>query len=345
MFDIDWGCEAPLAPALPGQRTLGDLIEIYQTDPVSTFHNLRYHVRRNQANALKRLKEQHGHWLLSDLRKRHFKLWYGQWTADGKISSGHAYVAKLRTLASFGAGDLEDQDCERICLILRRFKVPHAPPRKTFITAAQAEAVRCVAHEMGWPSLALAQAFQFEGGLRQKDIIGEWIPETEPGESDLHYRGQKWLRGLRWNEITDDLILEHLTSKKQKDVEVDLKLAPMVLEELPHVIYRTASGPIIINEITGLPWTANEYRRKWRICANIAGVPKNVWNMDSRSGAFSEADMAGADEGHIQTLATHSSVSQTRQYIRGSKRRKITDVQLRRVAFRQQTNSGAQDVA
>jgi hypothetical protein len=28
-----------------------------------------------------------------------------------------------------------------------------------------------------------------------------------------------------------------------------------------------ASGPLIINDVTGLPWTANEYRRKWRLVA------------------------------------------------------------------------------
>lgn len=346
MFDVDWGLDGSAIPSLVAGRSLAQLIEAYQTDPVSTFHKLRYHVRCNQICSLARLKAEYGHWQLSELRQRHFKLWHLGWSDGGKLSRAQASIALLRTICGFGASDLEDQDCERICLILRRLRFPHAPPRKTYITAAQADAVRRVAHQMGWPSIALAQAIQFEAGLRQKDVIGEWVPDTEPGESEVHYRGMKWLRGLRWNEIDDDLILDHLTSKKQKDIEVDLKLAPMVLEELPRVVHRTVDGPVIINEVSGLPWTGNEFRRKWRICASIAGVPKDVWNMDSRSGAFSEADQAGADEGHIQTLATHSDVGQTRKYIRGNQRRKITDVQQRRVAFRrQQALKEGRDVA
>lgn len=77
-----------------------------------------------------------------------------------------------------------------------------------------------------------------------------------------------------------------------------------------------ASGPLIINDVTGLPWTANEYRRKWRLVATKAGVPKNVWNMDSRSGAISEAIQAGAPIEFVRHAATHSDVSQTADYDR-----------------------------
>jgi hypothetical protein len=35
-----------------------------------------------------------------------------------------------------------------------------------------------------------------------------------------------------------------------------------------------ASGPIVICDTNGLPWTDCEFRRKWRKVANAAGVPK-----------------------------------------------------------------------
>jgi hypothetical protein len=35
------------------------------------------------------------------------------------------------------------------------------------------------AHELGRSELALAQALQFEGTLRQIDVIGEWLPDPE----------------------------------------------------------------------------------------------------------------------------------------------------------------------
>ena len=38
---------------------------------------------------------------------------------------------------------------------------------------------------------------------------------------------------------------------------------------------------MVICEFNNPPWSTNEFRRKWRIVADKAGVPKNVRNMDS----------------------------------------------------------------
>jgi len=79
---------------------------------------------------------------------------------------------------------------------------------------------------MGRPSIALAQAFQFELMLRQKDVIGEYVPIAEAGISDLQVDGLKWLRGIRWEEISEDLVLRHITSKRQKLIEISLRMRP-----------------------------------------------------------------------------------------------------------------------
>jgi hypothetical protein len=76
------------------------------------------------------------------------------------------------------------------------------------------------------------QAFQFECTLRQKDVIGEMGAAVRARRVGRHHPRQKWLRGIVWQEIDENLILRHVTSKKQKMTEVDLKLAPMVMEEL-----------------------------------------------------------------------------------------------------------------
>jgi hypothetical protein len=210
-----------------------------------------------------------------------------------------------------------------------RFKGTEARGKK--VTAEYATMIRTKARaEFGWDSIALGQAFQFECTFRQKDVIGELVPLSEPGVSAVivrsQKRDQKWLRGIVWQEIDQNLILRHVTSKKQKLVTVDLKLAPMVLDELalmvgisPAELTRDmlpASGPIIINEQTNQPWTGNEYRRKWRKVARACGIPDEVWNMDSRSGAISEADMAGAPGEWVKQAATHSDISQTMDYTR-----------------------------
>jgi site-specific recombinase XerD len=191
--------------------------------------------------------------------------------------------------------------------------------------------------------MALAQALQFELMLRQKDVIGEWVPLKEPGISATVGPKGKWISGLRWEEIDQNLILRHTTSKRGKDIEVDLKLAPMVLEELalltktPIVqLTRTAlpvTGPVILCEVTGWPYTTAEFRRKWRIVANEAGIPKEVRSMDSRAGAISEATDAGADLEHVRHAATHSDIAMTQRYSRGSTD-KVAGVSRLRVAHR-----------
>lgn len=324
--------------------TLADLVRIYQTDRISTYHQLRYHTRQNAASILRRLVAAHGHVELSAIKRRDLAEWYMDWAKDGKVSMAHSFIAQLRTMSGYGASMLENDECERISSVLHRMKFAHGPARTERLTSDQVVAIRTAAREhFGWYSLALAQAFQFECMFRQKDICGEWIPLAEPGESDVVVRGQKWLRGIRWEEINDKWILTHKTSKRQKDIQWNLAAAPMVLEELAVMVELPVdqlsrhlfpvSGPIIINDVNGLPWTANEYRRKWRKVADHCKIPKGVKNMDTRAGAITEATEAGADLEHVKHAATHSDIAQTQRYSRGASE-KIASVQKTRVEFR-----------
>lgn len=86
-----------------------------------------------------------------------------------------------------------------------RFEIPKA--RTERMTPEQARDICVKAHEMGRPSIALAQAFQFDVGLTQKDVIGEWVPLSEAAESEVIDGDRKWIRGLRWETINDDFLL------------------------------------------------------------------------------------------------------------------------------------------
>ena len=160
-------------------------------------------------------------------------------------------------------------------------------PRLVQLTAEHVREIRAVARDhFGWYSIALAQALQFELMLSQKDVIGEWVPVSEPGDSDIVWRDQKWLRGLRWSNIDNSLILRHVAGSSGRPIEVDLRTAPMILEEFR--VYGQAMrsiigtrAPIVINDVTGMPWSTGEFRRKWRIVAKKAGVPDIVKNRDS----------------------------------------------------------------
>jgi hypothetical protein len=128
----------------------------------------------------------------------------------------------------------------------------------------------------------------FECGLNQKDVIGEWVPATEPGDGEV-YGDEKWTRGLRWEEIDSDFILRH---KSIRGVDtIDLKGKAMVLNELNYLMppamqsthaireFLPKSGAVVRSERhNNLPWRSSEFRRLWRSFANNVGIPKNVRN-------------------------------------------------------------------
>src|ERR1700730_9649203 len=145
------------------------------------------------------------------------------------------------------------------------------------MTPEQAIAVRDAANKRGMRSIALTQVLQFECGLTQKQAIGEWVPLTEPGSSDVVEGKSKWVAGIRWSDIDRLLVLTF-----GKDIKVDLNRCPMALEELSRVGYPLPqSGPVIVNEGTGLPYAVYQFRMEWRATADAAGLPKAVQNMHS----------------------------------------------------------------
>jgi hypothetical protein len=177
----------------------------------------------------------------------------------------------LHQVCMFGSLVLPPESgCKALCQIFEtmakaRMMGTNAKKRKEYITAGQSRLLRQAAHAIGYRSIALQQAIAFELGLRQKDVIGEWLPKASPGVSDIHWGPRKWLMGLRWEEIDAELILKHRLSKSVRgrnnlmDTDVgtlkawDLKAHPMVMEELAQLcggmVDRSklpASGPLIM---------------------------------------------------------------------------------------------------
>jgi hypothetical protein len=309
--------------------TLRSLIRCYQSDEDSPYHKLRHQTRIGYRNDLRRLDEWHGDTLMSDIKARMLLAWHAKWMGGTKVHMAHGLMGKLRTVIGFGVTFLEDDQCERLAVILHNMRFEAGKGREQHLTAEHAIAIRKAAHERGLPSIALAQAFQFECTLRQKDVIGEWVPMEEPGMSDEIFENKKWLRGLRWSSIDKDFILRHTTSKRQKDLTVDLKLAPMVMEELKDLIGIPDRGPVIIYEGTSRPYRAPRFRTLWREIAKAAKVPAAVYNMDTRAGAISEATDAGASLEDVRHAATHSNIKTTQGYSRGSTEKVAKVMQIR----------------
>lgn len=274
-------------PAADG--SVASLVRRYRED--EKYQNLRYATRTYYDTLIKRILEDCGEDQLSNLNRQAIQRLYDRWSERGK-SIAHSLVTMLRGLFNFGAATLNDERCEQLVAMMHNMRFKVAERRSERLTEQHVIAIRELAKKCGLRSVALAQAFQFDCMLRQKDVIGEWMPQSEPGISDTLNKDEKWLRGLRWEEIDEHLVLRHMPSIGNKLVEVDLKSCRMVMEELTkleeYVGARPTRGPIIICESTMRPWTADAYRNIWRKIATHAGVPKGVKNMDSRPRMGSE---------------------------------------------------------
>lgn len=315
---------------------LKKLIKKYKTDPLSRWHKLRYATRRNQNNLLRQIDSRYGNTKLRDINARALIQWHTEWLDKTKFSSAQAFIKKIRAVFGFGLTILEDKECARIRQSMSSLRFPSAPKRKQRIKPQSAVAIIAAAHASGDHSIALAQAFQYECMLRQKDVIGERVPIDEDGAAYLIDGDEKWSRGILWEEIDSDLILRHTTSKTGKAAVFDLNLAPMVKAELDRLGCIPKSGPIVVDHRSGLPFHDYEFRRRWRQCARAADVPDDEFNMDNRSGAISEAFDAKANPDFIRTSATHSDLATTQGYNRGEELARSSSVSIARSASRSQ---------
>ena len=303
--------------------TFASLVECYLSDSESSYKTVEYASRQQYDKLCKRVRQDMGDWKVEETGTREINQQHRAWRDGSGVAMAHACISMLRMLTGFGATILEDAPCQRLrgLLSLRRF--PMGDRRQVFLSFEQASNLCDRARANGMPAVALAQAIQFELALRQKDVIGAWVPQDDAALSDITDHGRKWIKGLRWETIDANLILRHRTSKKKKMLVADLNLAPLVMQELTKSFGSTLrtsfplSGPIIVDNKTGQPYSANTYRYIWRQLATELGIPKGVQNRDSRSGAITEALAAGAQPDDVRKAATHSQLSTTMIYSRG----------------------------
>jgi hypothetical protein len=282
--EVDETFQGKPAPPLPAaaERVVGmvlrELVQLYRTHDDSPYQGLLHKTRLNYDTLLMRLEKEHGPVPLADMKYNVLRGWYDKWSAgETKKSMGHAMVTMLRGLASFGV-KLDIKECERLAIVLRTLRVAqvkrHKPGR---MTDKQVADIMEAARDLGVASIGLAQALQHECRLRQLDCIGQWVPMREPGPDDVVHGDRKWTRGIRWEQIDENLVLRHVPSMEKKQIEMDLSKCPLVAAEIKRV-GRKSSGPVIVCELTQRPWTDHDFRRQWRDVAKAAGIPDNLTN-------------------------------------------------------------------
>jgi hypothetical protein len=268
------------------------LVRRYRDDEHSPYQKVHFRSRAHYASLLRRIDLDLGSKKICEIKSRDLLAAHQLWTARG-VAMAHALAGMLRMLCNYGATVLGDGECERLSVLLHNMRFPKAKSSNgKRLTADHVEVIIRKAHEMGLHSIALAQAFQSDCMLHQRDVIGEWVPNSEPGVSDVTHRKEKWLRGIRWSGIDENLILRHTTSKGRKglkDIEINLQNAPRVMAEFNLIGTLPQGGPMVISEASGVPYKAHDFRAVWRKVARAAGIPDEIKNMDSRAGDTSRS--------------------------------------------------------
>lgn len=304
------------------------LCRLYQQHPDSPFHEVKRNTRDSYVDSLKVIEATIGHWIVRRLAPLDIKRAHRTWRApkiDGdrpRKKRAHSAVTLFRTVLRFGfllghkeCGQLDDQ--------LKMMKFERGDGRNQVMTFAQAGRIARKALELGKTGVipadrGLAMAIgvwaQYEMGLRQKDVIGEWGPAV-PGTPDAVYSNDEmWTGQLRWDALKGwKLRIE--TSKTGKVVYHDLTDYPALFNVIDQVPHAERAGAFVKGE-HGLPIRERSYRKWFREIARAADIPDDVWLMDSRAGGATEAYEAGVETVVIRDHLTHSTETMTKHYIR-----------------------------
>ena len=136
------------------------------------------------------------------------------------------------------------------------------------------------------------------------------------------------------------MVLRKVHTKTRAYVEFNLKLYPIIIEEIERVLPEKRIGPMIISERTGEPYKHRTFTQTWRKVADKAGVPRTVWNMDARAGAISEAYDAGAGETDVMKHAGHKNRQTSARYNRSALEQTSRVARLRWLIARRTRHEG-----
>lgn len=259
--------------------------------------------------------------------------------APDRMRRAYAAIQMLRVVVNYGR-TLKLDACCALGDVLANMEFEGLKRRESRITYEQVCAFRKAAHEAGRPSMALGITLQFDLGMRQRDVIGEWLTDKTPAQPGIVFAGMRWADGLTFEHITGT-VLRKRTSKTGNVVEHDLAQIPDTLAELERIPADRRLGPLVVNEENGLPYKRRVYVKWFRIIARKAGIPDEVWSMDARAGAVTEALDAGAQPLDVMNAAGHTQLSTTQGYDRTSLQ-KTSRVAKLRVASRRKPNSSGQ---
>src|SRR5262249_11145466 len=123
-------------------------------------------------------------------------------------------------------------------------------------------------------------------------------------------------------------------------VVLDLKMLPMVIEELANVPQEARHGPLIVNPRTGLPYRNWYFGEVWRQVRKATGIRKEVWNRDMRAAGITEGGQAAAPTDDLAKQAGHANKRTTAKVYDRDRLESARRVAKARVAHRTQGDRG-----
>lgn len=318
---LAWLAAGNKFPTAHYDGTIGSACDRFSSDEDSPYFECKWNTQRLYEQGIKIVKATVGARVVRELIGSDFRRWHRNWAkpveegAPPRLHRAKHTMDLIRRVIAYGV-TCGHADCLRADQILSKMRFAAPPTRKEKMLLEHVSAIRAKAHEMGLPSVALATAFQFDLAMRQKDVVGEWLPMSEGEAGGITFRNTRWANGLNWADIGADQILRKVHVKTGFEIEYDLSLAPNVLAEIALADRRI--GPVIISEVTGDPYRNTKFAETFRKVAKAAGIPQTVWSMDARAGAISEAYDAGASGTDVQKHAGHTNPQTSARYNRGS---------------------------
>lgn len=305
--------------------TFASLLGVYQVDPESEYHNLKPSALKPYAHYIPKLMAHIGTLRIDGCDGRDVKKWFRVWAGVEDLRDPAAMLPKanmilaiLKAAVSFGIV-CKKPGCRSFKAILDELEFPKSKRREYAPTAEQITAIRAAARAAGAPSRALCYALQFETTARQWDLIGEWLPLSDPRPSAMIDHRKKWI-GPTWANVDEKLILRITPTKTEGTTDArgtyDLTVCPMVMEELASIPPDRRVGPLIVNPNTGLPYVYSTFAGAWREDFDAAGLPPKMWGRDLRAGGSTEASAAGASRDDRAKVAAHSPETQGQVYDR-----------------------------
>lgn len=351
--------------------TMGSACRIYQEHPLSDFHDVKFTTRKTYLTCLRRIEATVGRRLIRNLTRADFKNWYKEWRkpeitvdAEGepvigneRVDRAHDTIAMVRTVIYF-MGSMANAECEVVAKRLEKIKFEKGGAREGELTYQHVNSFVRTAFELAGKgvipreralAMSIGIAAQFELALREMDVIGEYapiganrklpngimtvdLPAIAPKEQWAGFFTWEMIPGWRWRMKTSK-------SKYRAKSDFDLTKYSLLFPLLEAVPLHERTGAIIKGE-RGLPVRARSYYNWFKDIAEVAGIPPEVWKMDARAGAATEAYDAGATAKELQGLLTHTNEHTQVRYIRRISERVTGAVADLRSASRKAENDG-----